>query len=412
MVVAAIGIFTLTLASCSTFGPALVLDAPTSSRGRAGIAAGEARCELPDAGADFERVSPAEVGVDAGATRRTVQIQSTPLTGSFRIYRHGCLIGRTAADDESAQEPAQLFSMTKSVSSLVVGRAITLGHLSLDDQIGTYVPEADAEHARLTVRELLTHTSGLRFGWLNDLAGSTEDSVGQALALPFAHEPRTDFEYAQTTVTLLLYVVQQAVGEDVQAFASRELFEPIGIRPGSWTWWRDGAGHTHGYSWLLMSPVDVARLATLVLDDGVWRGRRLLDTAYVAELGASTPTNPGYGLLTQTNQGDWHIGTFGDVRKERPVVPKAPRDTVLFSGFLEQAAFIVPSLDVVIVRVGLPPGGNWRNDIFTELLPGIPGARPAVEGPTPPSDPIEWSWSQIADLGELMERMREIDARR
>lgn len=393
------------VASCSGFGPALVLERTGGGqRGRAGLVASDA-CRVPGRGDDFERVSPADVDVDVEAVRRTVQQQTNPFTASFRIYRDGCLIGRTADDDASFDRPVHLFSMTKSIVALVVGRAVALGRLSVDDPIGRFVPEADAAHASITVRQLLTHTSGLRFAWLNDLAGSTEDSVGQALSLPRVAPGGSDFEYAQTTVTLLAYVVERAVGEDFQAFASRELFEPVGIAADSWSWWRDAVGHTHGYAWLQMAPVDVARLATLVLHRGEWDGRSLIGADYIADMGASTPTNPGYGYLVQTNQGDWHIGTFGDVAKDRPVLPSAPRDTVLFTGFLEQGAFVVPSLGLVIVRVGLPWSPSWRADIFTSLLPGIPGAVPAVPGPPPPPDPIDWDWDQIADLGVLMERL-------
>lgn len=391
------------LSSCADLGPAVVRapiqrvdDAPRRGTG-------PKRCELPVAGADFEKVAPEDVGVDGAAVRATIDELSNPLTHSFRIYRRGCLIGETQRDLTTATVPAQLFSMTKSVVSLAVGRAITMGRLGLDDPIGRFLPDLDADHARITVRQLLTQTSGLRFGWVNDLLGSTEDSVAEAMAMPPVHQPGTHFEYAQTTVTTLAYVVQLAVGDDFQTFVSRELFEPIGIEPGTWHWYRDGAGHTQGYAWLDLAPVDMARLGALALERGVWRGRRLIDASYVDAMDDGTAANAGYGFLSGTNRGTWHIGSFGGVRRERRSIASAPADTLIFSGFLEQATYVIPSLDLVIVRFGLPPEPQWKDHVFRSLLPGIPEA-PPFEGPVPAADPIDWDWTQILDIGALIRR--------
>ena len=409
--VAAIGVLSITgllVPSCADLGPAIV-SAPTARAGDgASTGQGPRRCEDPAPGADFEPVAPQEVGIDPAAVRATIDQLATPVTTSFRIYRYGCLVGQTRRDLTSATEPAQLFSMTKSVVGLAVGRAVTLGLVGLDDPIGRYLTGLDPAHGAITVRQLLTQTSGLRFAWANDLAGSTEDSVAQAMSLSFAHQPGTFFEYAQTTVTTLTAVVASAAGRDFQSFVSAELLEPLGIRPGTWTWAHDGAGNTQGYAWLQMRPVDVARLGTLVLRRGTWRGHRLLDESYVDELDDGTAANPGYGFLVQTNAGRWNIGTFGGQRKEHRVVPSAPADTVLFSGFLEQGTFVVPSLGLVIVRLGFPPEGGWRDHIFRNLLPGIPEAAP-FEGPLASPDGIDIDWNALIDVGELIRRN---DARR
>lgn len=392
------------LSSCADLGPALVRAPSPGVRGEAGpTPPTEVRCDLPDAASDFEQVAPEAVGVDGAAVRAAVDELTVPVTASLRIYRHGCLIGQTSRDPVSAHQPAQLFSMTKSVVALAVGRAVALGHLGLDDPVGRYLSGLDAGHAAITVRQLLTQTSGLRFAWVNDLAGSTEDSVAEAMSMPFVHPPGSTFEYAQTTVTTLAQVVGLAAGVDFQAFVSEQLFEPVGIRPGTWTWWRDGAGHTQGYSWLQLAPVDMARLGMLVLDGGRWDGRSLIDADFIAEMGAGTPANAGYGFLAQTNRGAWHIGTFGGVRRERRVIASAPVDTLVLSGFLEQATYVVPSLDLVVVRFGLPPEPQWKDHLFRNLLPGIPGA-PVPTGPLPAADPIDWNWNQILDAGELIRR--------
>lgn len=367
------------------------------------------RCGLPGRGEDWTRVPPDAVGVDPGAVANAIARLAPQFTLSLRVYRHDCLIGETANDAIAGSKPAELFSMTKSVLALVTGRAVELGALSVDDPIGRYLPGLDAAHAAITVRQLLTQTSGLRFAWVNDLLGSTEDSVGQAMSMPPMHPPGATFEYAQTTLTTLALVVERAVGVDFQEFVQRELFGPIGIAPGEWSWWRDGAGRTHGYSWLRLRPSDMARLGALVLHDGEWAGRRLIGAAYLDDLATGTPSNPGYGYLSQNNASDWYTDTFAGVRREHHLVPSAPADLVQFSGFLEQATFVVPSLDLVVVRFGLPPGANWKFHLFANLLPGIAGAEAVTPGPPPEPDAIGWDWRTIFAWTELFAR---VDQRR
>lgn len=362
-------------------------------------------CAVPAAGDDWTRATPESVGVDGAAVRDAIARLAPQFTASLRVYRRGCLIGETANDAVTASEPAELFSMTKSVMALVVGRAVEVGALDVDDPIGRHLPGLDAAHAAITVRQLLTQTSGLRFAWLNDLMGSTEDSVGQAMAMPFAQPPGGSFVYAQTTVTVLGAVVEAAVGADLQAFAQAELFGPIGIEPGSWSWWRDDAGHTHGYAWLRLRPPDMARLAHLVLSDGVWEGRRLVGAGYLDEMTSGTAANPGYGFLAQNNATPWYIEGFGGARRDHHLIPSAPADLVQFSGFLEQATFVVPSLDLVVVRFGLPPGSNWKFHLFERLVRAMPEARAVQPGPEPEPDPIGWDWETIFAWSELFERV-------
>lgn len=187
------------------------------------------------------------------------------------------------------------------------------------------------------------------------------------LSLPFDHEPGTYFEYAQTTVTLLAAVVQRAVGEDLQTYAQRELFDPLGIPRHHWNWSRDAKGQTHGYAFLFMPPKHLARFGQLMLQEGAWHGRQLVDAAYIRELGAATPTNGGYGFLAWTNAGGSMITATAPSRRvlDEPFITSAPADTYAFVGFMGQLIVVIPSLDMVIVRTGFP--GNTNPDLHSLL---------------------------------------------
>jgi CubicO group peptidase (beta-lactamase class C family) len=331
------------------------------------------RCDPPPAGTAFATAEPESVQLDRKGLEAAVHYATVRGAQSVRIYRHGCLVARSANDPATERVPLSGWSMTKGVVATVVGRAVALGHLGVDDPISAHLDGLDPAHGAITVRQLLTQTSGLRFAWVNDLWAATyADSAALTLQRPFEAAPGSRFLYAQTTLTVLVAIVEAAVGEDFQAFAARELFEPIGIRRGDWRWGRDGAGRTQGFFALEMTPIAWSKLGQLLLDEGSWRGRPLLEPDYIRRGAEGSAANPGYGFNWWTNAGDWHLnsGFPGYERKDRPLWPALPRDAFGYSGLFDQEVTVVPSLDMVIVRMGLPP------ELFGDPLGESPGIRP------------------------------------
>lgn len=322
-------------------------------------------CAPPTGPAEFQRVAPEQVGLDGAKVRSATRFMVSRLALSVRVYRHGCLAATSDLDRYTQHTRNNIWSATKGVTALLTGRAITQGRLALDDPIGRYLPEADAAHGRITVRQLLTQTSGLRFAWISDVLAP--DTVRYTLSLPFQHEPGTYFEYAQTTVTLLAAVVQRAVGEDLQAYAQRELFDELGIPRSDWNWARDAKGQTQGYAFLFLPPKHLGRIGQLLLQEGAWHGRQLVDAGYVRELRAPTPTNGAYGFLAWTNAGGWTVTATAPSRRvlQEPFISSAPRDTYAFVGFMGQLIVVIPSLDMVVVRTGFP--GNTNPDLHSLL---------------------------------------------
>ncbi|WP_278265755.1 serine hydrolase [Nocardia sp. AG03] len=310
-------------------------------------------CAEPEARAAFERRDAGAVGMDAGAVRDAVEFGRVAGGVAVQVYRHGCLVGDHTPTGNS---PMPLASASKGVASVAVGRAITLGLFGLDDPLGTFFPQADAQHARLTVRQVLTQTTGLHFSWPADIAALTTDEVLATLSTPLDHEPGSTFQYAQAVLALLPRIIEITSGLDFQEFAQRELFGPLGIARENWVWLRDRSGHTAVNGGLAMRPTDLARIGTLLLRDGSWRGTQLVSPAYLREATSPTEANGGYGFLVWLNAGDTYRGV--DVPTptlyQHPVFTGSPRDTYAFSGSLGQFVVVVPSRDLVIVRLGVP----------------------------------------------------------
>jgi CubicO group peptidase (beta-lactamase class C family) len=320
--------------------------------------------------------APAAVGLDPVKLQDAFDWATTHQSLSVLVVRHGCLAGSSRLDPATSLAPLDGWSMTKSVTSMLVGRAVTLGILNLDTPIGRWIPEADAVHAALTPRDLLTMTSGLHHNWFREppFVGTVmPDQVKDALSLHPDHAVGTWWEYQQTTVTLLLHVLERAVHQDVQTWAQNELFGPLGIADGSWLWTRDRAQNTEGWAHLSMRPGDWARLGQLMLRGGAWNGRQLISSSYVRDSVTPIAQNHAYGYLWWLNGGDSYIlpSVYGPQTGPGQLIVGAPRDLYLMAGMQEQRVYVIPSIDMVIVRLGRP--GSYELDTRVSVWTGRSG---------------------------------------
>ena len=345
----------------------------------------------PEPAGDWERATPAEAGMDGAKLQEALDYGSANLGFAVRVYRRGCLVGEDRLASVNRNRQFESYSMAKSVTSLMFGRAMTSRLISPDDPVGSLVPEADRPHGAITMRHLLTMTSGLRWNGFRDYNVFTmPDRVRDALTLEVVHEPGTYFEYAQSAVALLAEAVGRSAGEDAGAFVQRELMDPLGIPAGSWHWRRDPAGHVQGFYGVTMRPDDFGRLGELLRRGGLWRGRRLLSARYVREATSATPTNGCYGWLIWVNAA---APCVGPTVSERPVeqgrdFPDLPADMYKFAGLFGQLVTVFPSQELVIVRTGQDPalafagGADWEHGLYRRVLDSI------VDGSVaPPPEP-------------------------
>jgi CubicO group peptidase (beta-lactamase class C family) len=314
--------------------------------------AATASCGTP--GAAWKTATPAAVRLDAAKVQDALDFATEHTSGTVLVVRHGCLAASSRLDPVTSGAQLDGWSMTKSVTALLVGRAVTLGKMNIDQPIARLFPEADKAHGAITPRQLLTMSAGLHLNWLRDLDPAMPDRVKDALSLPFDHHPGTWWEYQQSPVTLLAEVVTRSVHQDIQAFAQRELFGKIGIASSDYTWDRDRAGHTEGWAHLKMVSPGWARLGYVVLHGGVWNKTRLISADYMRQMTASSPADHSYGFLTWLNGRDSYVmpGVNGRDAGKGELLVTAPRDAILFCGQNEQRVYIIPSLDMVVVRLG------------------------------------------------------------
>jgi CubicO group peptidase (beta-lactamase class C family) len=213
-----------------------------------------------------------------------------------------------------------LASVTKSVTTALVGIAADQGKLRLDDPIVSFFPDRtianlDARKGRITVRHLASMSSGLDCTaangeqTLSDMKAST-DWVQFALDLPASADPGSVFSYCSPGMHLLSAILQQATGMTELDFAREYLFAPLGITDVSWA--TDPQGYTHGWGDLYLRPRDAAKLGYLWANGGVWDGRQLVSREWVqdsvtVQMKTGEDDDYGYGwwLPTKTTTGEY-----------------------------------------------------------------------------------------------------------
>lgn len=362
--------------------------------------------------------TPEAVGLDSAKLQEAIDFATSRDSWWVKVIRHGCLVGQERYGPYADKGRWESFSMAKSVTAMLAGRAITMNKLTLDDTVGQYLTEApyiaDEAHGAIKVRDMLTMTSGLHWNFLRDYNAFTmPDRVADALSLPVDHDPGTYYEYHQSSVSLLAKVVEMAVGVDLQAFAQTELFDKIGIPSGRWTWERDLAGNTAGFYGLRMEPLDFARLGELMLREGNWNGDQVISEQFVDQAQSPSPQNNGYGYLFWLNGGVPYTTATVYARDERskPQIASAPADLYMMDGLFEQRVYIMPGLDMVVVRLGMQgsreadtrssvwtsASGEFEHELFRKLMdavvegdaPADPGPYDQTQNPVPAMDPNE-----------------------
>lgn len=378
----------------------------------------QVQCALPTGSSSPTSATPSNVGIDKAKLDDAIAFAASRMRTHIEVYRNNCLIGRGPLNNATGDVPWNLFSSTKSVVSMLAGIAYTQGKLDLAASIATYLPagSVDRAHAAITVRDLLTQSSGLRQSIISEALTAgldvDPDIAKEALALPVQHKPGTFFEYTQHGPDLLAFVVQRAVGEDLQQYAQRTLFGPLGINQHDYYWARDRSGHTYGYAFLFMPPKDYSRLGLLMLNDGVWGGRRIISSDYIRQAHTPSSSNRCYGYLFWVNDSPCTGPSFPS-RQTISQAPLAglPSDAYAMVGFLQQNNFIVPSLGLLVSWTGIlgdvspDPGtllsaslnSELYREFFRKLVAAFRTPRIPDPGPYRPTMNLNFDPVQFAD---------------
>jgi len=286
---------------------------------------------LPEDGF-WQTADPATVGVrpDVLERHRALCEQSGADT-CLVIHR-----GRIVQEWYSPQyhTPMMAMSSMKSVTGLLVGMLLDEGKIpGLDVPVCTYIEQWCAgDKSRVTLQHLLTMTSGLPRMYAEGV-GSVNNKDSFVVALSLAAPPATTWAYSNEGVQLLSPILDKAAGEPIQDYAHERLFEALGMRDTRLH--LDERGHAWTYADMETTPRDFARLGVLMMNRGVWQGRRVVSDAWVQRsTERSQEFNRQYGLLW------WLI--------------ESPKGFAA-RGYLDTNLYVFPAQDLLVVRMQSRP---------------------------------------------------------
>jgi CubicO group peptidase (beta-lactamase class C family) len=287
-------------------------------------------------------------------------------TRALVVVYDGRIVAECYGSGFDAKTPLLGWSMAKTATNTLVGLRVQDGKLAVTKR--ALLPEWSGEgdgRSEITLDDLLHMTSGLDFKEDYGAGGDAgrmlfiegDKSEFAAAKKPLAHPPGTYWDYSSGTTNIIARVLRETFADEQEylRFPRERLFEPIGMY--SAVLEPDAAGIFVGSSYLYATGRDWARLGLLYLRDGIWQGKRLLPEGWVKYTMTPAPHAPDarYGAQVWLKLDQGPASNSQDLGE-----PPFPEDAYYMLGHDGQTVAIVPSRDLVIVRLGLTrPADAW-----------------------------------------------------
>ena len=286
-------------------------------------------------GTEWQTDEPAKQGVDPAGLEKARAWLESHNSKSGLVIRNGRIIAEWYFGDANRDSQFACYSTSKSLSSMATGLAIEDGKLALEHTVGKYLPEASPEEKKtVTVQQLLSMTSGVH---KNPKIMSRDDLFTYALKeAPMDFEPGKKWDYNNTGLSLLSPLFHKATGKQIDEFLNERIFQPIGIPADDWKW-EHREDLALPFTGCHMTARSMGRIGLMVLNKGKWSEKQIVPTAWLKEsTSPSQDLNKSYGYLWWNNTPKkW---------------PDLPQDAFAALGKWDNDIFIVPSLDLVVIR--------------------------------------------------------------
>ncbi|MFK7923305.1 MAG: serine hydrolase [Bacteroidia bacterium] len=352
----------------------------------------------PIANENWETISPDSLGWCPDKVDSLLTFLDQKNSKSFIVLHKGKIAIEAYFDDYGRDSNWYWASSAKSLVGFMVGMAQEEGLLNIEDSTSQYLGTgwtdlSPTQEANIKIRHQLSMSTGLDDGVPN--SNCLLDTCLQYLA-----DPDTRWAYHNAPYRLLQDVLANASGQSINAFTQQRMFQRIGMRGLWFNYLRFGRAR------------DMARFGLLMLGKGVWDSDTLLhdQNYFQAMISPSQSLNQSYGYLWWLNgQGSYMLPSL-QLQFPTNLIPAAPNDCYAALGKNDQKIYVVPSMDLVIVRQGDASGNSvfalssFDNELWEHLNEVFCSASTPVEDtfakselslyPNPTSDLLSIAWER------------------
>lgn len=298
-----------------------------------------------------------------------VDSENPVFTHGVVVLYKGHLIAEKYAPGYTHTSRMMGWSMTKTITNALIGLLVKDGKLAVDEPAPVSEWQNN-EGKSITLNHLLQASSGLQWNEsyfsptsdFHNMFTRSDDKGAYAAGLPLKRTPGTYFEYSSGSTNILSRIIRQQVGdENYYRFPYEKLFYKLGmntvlLEP-------DASGTFVGSSYSYASARDWARFGLLYLQDGMWNGERILPEGWV-----KYSTTPGSAApLRQYGAQIWlNYGNPNDTTQVE--YPGLPNEAIILDGFEKNFVVLIPSKQLVIVRLGVTHNKNFS---LANLVNGV-----------------------------------------
>ena len=267
----------------------------------------------------------------------------------------------------SAGAAHMLASGTKSFSGVMLAAAIEDGLIKgFDEKVSDTISEwkSDPQRSKITLRQLLSLTSGIDVG--QNLRPPAYSSAVRNLS---TFEPGDKFQYGPAPFQIFGEVMRRKLSgknQSVMDYLKRRILDPIGLKVDRWTMQE---GQPNLPSGAFLTAREWIKFGQMLRDGGKWNGKQIVKKTLLDELSKGSKANPNYGLtfwLNRSHSGEANVvdntgrlrNIMGDEDAGTTAISKngidkqIANDLYMAAGAANQRLYIIPSLDMVIVRQG------------------------------------------------------------
>jgi CubicO group peptidase (beta-lactamase class C family) len=281
------------------------------------------------------------------------------------VLRGDEVVFESAQHGFASREAHLLDSASGSFWGVLAAAADADGLLDLDEPVAFTIPEFESDpwKRELRIRQLLNGTSGIAPGTREMRRYRTENLFKRALKLEMVARPGDSFQYSPSSLFVFAEVLRRKLDsrrKDAIDYLEERILDRIGLAVVSWE--RDQSGNRDVAFGARITAREWAKLGILVKNRGRWQGRRILPEASIAAVTRGSRVSPEYGLGWWLNHSKKTMGVTSPT-----FYPGGLRDMVVAAGVGNQRLYVIPSLDLVVVRFG-KPHGHWLDREFLARL--------------------------------------------